>query len=156
MKEKVCLKVGAKVMCTANIDMTSLLQIVNGSQGIIQAITQNGCPLVKFNNGRTHEIKPHAIMSENMPGLTVKQVPLILSWAITTHKSQGITLDSAIIDAGTSNFEFGQIYVALSRVKSLEGLYLTSLDYTKIKADPRVITYYDSLITSPIIDMKVE
>jgi len=67
------------------------------------------------------------------------------TWAITTHKSQGITLDSAVIDAGSDNFEFGQIYVALSRVKTLEGLYLSSFDCCKIKANPTVTAYYDSL-----------
>jgi len=88
---------------------------------------------------------PHKIMSETVEGLGISQVPLISAWAITTHKSQGVTLESAIIDAGSENFEYGQIYVALSRVKTLDGVYLTGLDPRKIKANPKVLEYYQSL-----------
>ena len=84
-------------------------------------------------------------MSEDIPGLCIKQIPLILSWAITIHKSQGITLDSAIIDAGDNIFECGQIYVAFSRVKSLEGLYLLKFNHKRIKTNLKVLQYYKSL-----------
>ena len=85
-------------------------------------------------------------MSDDIIGLGVQQIPLILSWAITIHKSQGITLDSAIIDAGDNIFEYGQIYVALSRVKSLEGLFLNQYNYRKIMTNPKVTDYYSSLV----------
>ena len=55
------------------------------------------------------------------------------SWAITIHKAQGISLDAAIIDIGDDIFESGQTYVALSRVKSLEGLYLINFNFKNIK-----------------------
>lgn len=144
MEEELLLKVGAKVMCVANLDMISEQPIVNGSQGIVVAF-QSGYPLVNFENGRQQLIEPHKLASESIEGLSIEQVPLILSWAITTHKSQGITLERALIDAGSSNFEYGQIYVALSRVKSLEGVYLTGFDPTKIRANPIVTKYYESL-----------
>jgi ATP-dependent DNA helicase PIF1 len=72
-------------------------------------------------------------------------VPLILAWALTIHKSQGATLDTAEIDVGSGIFECGQTYVALSRVKSLNGLYLTSFDVRRIKINVKVKEYYDSL-----------
>ena len=68
-----------------------------------------------------------------------------LAYAITIHKSQGSTLDVAEIDAGSSIFECGQTYVALSRVKSLEGLYLTSFDVNKIKINKKVHDFYANL-----------
>jgi ATP-dependent DNA helicase PIF1 len=72
-------------------------------------------------------------------------VPLILAWALTIHKSQGATLDTAEIDVGSGIFECGQTYVALSRVKSLNGLYLTSFDAGRIKINKKVKEYYESL-----------
>ena len=73
---------------------------------------------------------------------SIQQIPLVLSWAITTHKSQGLSIEKALIDIGSSIFEYGQTYVALSRVKSLEGLYLTKVNPSKIKAHPRVVEFY--------------
>jgi ATP-dependent DNA helicase PIF1 len=72
-------------------------------------------------------------------------MPLIYAWAITIHKAQGVSLDMAQIDAGSNIFECGQTYVALSRVKSLEGLYLTALNPQKIKVNKKVQEYYTSL-----------
>ena len=65
--------------------------------------------------------------------------------AITIHKSQGLSIDKAYIDIGSNIFEFGQTYVALSRVKSLNGLYLKNLNINKIKANPKVIEFYKSI-----------
>ena len=65
---------------------------------------------------------------------------------MTIHKSQGATLDAAEIDVGRGIFECGQTYVALSRVKSLEGLFLTSYDPTKIKINRKVKEYYEKLL----------
>jgi ATP-dependent DNA helicase PIF1 len=72
-------------------------------------------------------------------------MPLIYAWAITIHKAQGVSLDMAQIDAGSNIFECGQTYVALSRVKSLEGLYLTDLNPQRIKVNKKVQEYYMSL-----------
>ena len=87
----------------------------------------------------------HVWLSENIPGIGVSQLPLILAWALTIHKAQGATLDIAEIDAGSGIFECGQTYVALSRVKSLEGLYLTSFDASKIKVSRKVQEFYASI-----------
>ena len=69
--------------------------------------------------------------SEKIPDVVAAQVPLMLSWAITIHKSQGMTIDNAEIDAGNKIFESGQTYVALSRLRTLEGLYLSSFNPKK-------------------------
>jgi hypothetical protein len=83
--------------------------------------------------------------SELIPGIGVSQVPLILAWALTIHKAQGATLDIAEVDVGSGIFECGQTYVALSRVKSLEGLYLTSFDAKRIRINKKVQEFYEML-----------
>ncbi len=83
----------------------------------------------------------------------MSQLPLILGWALTIHKSQGATLDVAEVDAGSNIFECGQTYVALSRVKSLEGLYLSSFDASKIKINRKVQEFYKMLDSA---EQKVE
>lgn len=135
------LKVGAHVMCIVNIQGEQI-EICNGSQGIITAFTSDGLPKVKFNNGVEMVMARHMWTSEKIPTIGVTQIPLILAWALTIHKSQGASLDAAEIDVGSGIFECGQTYVALSRVKSLEGLYLTSYDPSKIKINKKVFEFY--------------
>jgi len=142
--KKLVLKIGAQVMCVANIDMEGEYPIVNGSLGIVTKFVGDA-PLVKFYDGQSRVMTPHTWESDNVPGLGVKQIPLILAWAITIHKAQGVTLDLAQIDAGRSIFECGQTYVALSRVKSLEGLYLTSFQPEQIKIRRKVRDFYRKL-----------
>jgi ATP-dependent DNA helicase PIF1 len=122
--------------------MDSDTPIVNGSQGIITAFVSGGLPKVKFTNGREMVMAKHSWSSERHPTISIRQVPLILAWAITIHKSQGATLNYAEIDAGNGVFECGQTYVALSRVRSLEGLTMTAFDPAKISVDKRVIDFY--------------
>jgi ATP-dependent DNA helicase PIF1 len=142
--EVVKLKIGSQVMCIVNIELDNGQTLCNGSQGIITRLSEQGLPVVKFGAFETL-MGYHIWPSENIPGIGVSQLPLILAWALTIHKSQGATLDIAEIDAGSGIFECGQTYVALSRVKSLEGLYLTSFDATKIKVNRRVQEFYTSL-----------
>ena len=87
----------------------------------------------------------HTWASERSPGLGVSQLPIILAWAITIHKSQGASLDMAEIDVGSDIFECGQTYVALSRVRSLEGLFLKSFDISKILINKKVQEFYSKL-----------
>lgn len=142
--KEIILKKGAQVMCIANIDMESTEPIVNGSQGIIVDFVGN-LPLVQFNSGARRTVGYHTWSSEIYPSIGVKQLPLIYAWAITIHKAQGVSLDMAQIDAGSNIFECGQTYVALSRIKSLEGLYLTAFNPQKIKVNKKVQTFYASL-----------
>lgn len=138
------LKVGTQVMCVANIDMEGPFPIVNGSQGIVTSFVKD-LPMVKFNDGQTRIIGEHTWASENCPKIGVKQIPLIHAWAITIHKAQGATLDLVELDAGNSIFECGQTYVALSRVKSLTGLYLKAFDPYKIKIYRKVQNFYTNI-----------
>jgi ATP-dependent DNA helicase PIF1 len=142
--KEIVLKIGTQVMCIANIDMESSDQVVNGSQGMVVGFIGE-LPLVQFNNGPRRTVGYHVWASEAIPTIGVKQMPLIYAWAITIHKAQGVSLDMAQIDAGSNIFECGQTYVALSRVKSLEGLYLTDLNPQRIKVNKKVQEYYMSL-----------
>jgi ATP-dependent DNA helicase PIF1 len=140
------LKIGAQVMCVVNIQSDTGLEVCNGSQGIVTDFCEiTGCPRVKFNNGSERIMTRHVWASDKIPGIGVSQVPLILAWALTIHKSQGATLDAAEIDVGSGIFECGQTYVALSRVKSLQGLYLTSFDANRIRINKKVKDYYEAL-----------
>ena len=139
------LKVGTHVMCIANIDLNSENQIANGSQGIVIGFNM-GLPLVKFNNiDNPITIGYYVWNSETNKNVSVSQIPLIYAWGITIHKAQGVTLGEAIMDIGKNIFEYGQTYVALSRVKTLEGLYLTSFDFRKIVANPKVKKFYGDM-----------
>ena len=141
------LKKGAQVMCIVNIDIDgSSASICNGSQGVVEDFDSvTGYPIVKFSNGITRLMSPHSWDSELYPNVNVLQVPLILAWAITIHKAQGASIELAEIDIGNSVFACGQTYVALSRVVSLDGLYLTSFNYKKIKVSSKVKKFYSNL-----------
>jgi ATP-dependent DNA helicase PIF1 len=145
-EKEIKLKIGCQVMCIINIQSDTGIEICNGSQGIVINFCEiKKAPIVKFNNGIERIMVPHVWSSEKIPGIGVSQVPLILAWALTIHKSQGATMDAAEIDVGSGIFECGQTYVALSRVKSLNGLYLTSFDATRIRINKKVKEFYDSL-----------
>jgi ATP-dependent DNA helicase PIF1 len=142
-------RIGAQVMCVVNIKSTEGDTLIcNGSQGIITAYCDvTGCPKVKYNNGIEMVMTRNVWASDKIPGIGISQVPLILAWALTIHKSQGATLDTAEIDVGSGIFECGQTYVALSRVKSLDGVYLTSFDAKRIRINKKVKDYYEALTT---------
>ena len=153
--ETIHLKVGAQVMCVVNMEesvTTTATPICNGSQGVIIRMSNTTVPplpVVRFNNGLEMTVNYHTWVSDNIPGIGVSQIPLILSWAITIHKSQGATLERCIIDIGNGVFEAGQSYVALSRIKSLEGVSIMSYDVTKILVNKRVKAFYGELHSPP-------
>jgi len=125
------------------------LNLANGSRGIVIDFTRNTefpYPVVQFLDGQKIIIKPNEYILEEGNSIIRKiQIPLILSWAITIHKAQGMTLDFVKTDIGNSIFEFGQAYVVLSRIRNLDGLSLINIDYNKIRAHPKVIEYYETL-----------
>jgi len=143
----VYLKEGCQVMCVINIVVGGKLIICNGSQGIVTGF-KNNIPVVKYNNGVEMSMPRHTWPSEKIKGLGISQIPLLLAWALTIHKSQGATLDCAEVDVGSDIFECGQTYVALSRVKSLNGLYLSSFDASKIRINGTVQEFYKNLNTT--------
>ena len=150
--ENIRLKIGSQVMCIVNIDLSNGEMLCNGSQGLVVRFSPDGSPMIRFSkkndkkdSGFDITMNYHIWPSETIPGVGVSQLPLILAWALTIHKAQGATLDVAEIDAGSNIFECGQTYVALSRVKSLEGLYLTSYDANKIRINKKVQEFYQGL-----------
>lgn len=121
--------------------------LANGSRGIIIDFSESNNPIVQFLNGKILEIKKKDYkLEENKDNVTKKQIPLIHAWAITIHKAQGMSLEYIQTDIGKSIFEYGQAYVVLSRIKTLEGLSLIDIDYSKIKANPKLVKFYNSLI----------
>lgn len=132
--ENLELKVGAQVMFVRNNYEAGY---VNGTLGRVSGFTEKGFPLVKTLDNDLIEagLETWAIEDETGKALaSFTQVPLRLAWAITVHKSQGMTLDSAMIDLSRA-FEKGQGYVALSRLRDLSGLKLRGLNQTALEVD---------------------
>ncbi|XP_054623300.1 ATP-dependent DNA helicase PIF1 [Dunckerocampus dactyliophorus] len=140
------LKVGAQVMLTKNLDVTRGL--VNGARGVVVAFEpgKHGLPRVRFLCGVTEVLKPERWVFKSGGGayLSRQQLPLKLAWAISIHKSQGMTLDCVEISLARV-FESGQAYVALSRARSLEGLRVMDFDPRVVRADPDVLLFYKKL-----------
>lgn len=141
-RESLTLALHAQVMLTKNLDVAN--NLVNGSRGCVIGFTENKLPIVKFLNG-TEMIIKHDTWSfkVNSNGLMItrKQLPLCLAWAISIHKSQGMTLDCVELSLSRV-FEYGQAYVALSRAKSLECIRIIDFDINAIKSNPTVVKFY--------------
>lgn len=135
-----------QVMLLTNLDIENSL--VNGSRGVIVGFREDRVPIVQFLHGDPMPIEPHMWQSSEYPLVHRSQIPLRVAYALTIHKSQGATLDCALIDIGKSTFECGQAYVALSRVRDLESLYIWNMDATKIMAHPTVVAFYQNLMES--------
>ena len=128
------LKKDAKVMFVKNNYEKGYL---NGSLGKVIRYNDEGYPVIRLNNGYEITAEPEDWRIEDETGkllVSYVQVPLRLAWAITVHKSQGMTLDSAVMDL-SKTFEKGQGYVALSRVKRLDGLQLNGFNNTALEVD---------------------
>ncbi|KPA17956.1 helicase [Candidatus Magnetomorum sp. HK-1] len=158
--EKLVLKVDAQVMFVKN-DISEEKLYFNGKIGKIVKITDDyvsvKCPddnktisvdIAEWKNIKYTINNETNAIEESVTG-TFKQYPLKLAWAITIHKSQGLTFDKAIIDANAA-FAHGQVYVALSRCRSFDGLILSSL-ITKncIKVDPDVLQFTSKIEENP-------
>jgi ATP-dependent DNA helicase PIF1 len=129
------LKEGAEVMFVAN-DFAK--GFVNGSRGTVTEIT-NGVPVVRLVSGRQIRVEPHtwSLNEDGQVRAEISQLPLRLAWAITIHKSQGMSLDAAEIDLSRA-FTPGMGYVALSRVRGIDGLYLKGLNNTAFQLHPQI------------------
>jgi ATP-dependent DNA helicase PIF1 len=148
--ETLQLCIGAQVMLICNLDLDSGL--ANGSRGVIVDFVED-FPLVRFLNGEERvigynawEIKDGTKNSSGEEELEARitQVPLKVAFSISCHRIQGSTLDFAIVDL-SKIFEYGQAYVAISRVKTLEGLSLHNLDFSVFKANPKAVEFYNRL-----------
>lgn len=148
--KKLQLRVGAQVMHIMNDPEKGL---VNGSRGVVKHFTtseelgEKKYPVVLFENGLELTVftQEHIIKCGKTVIATRRQLPLILAWALTVHKCQGMTLSRAVIHLGSA-FEKGQHYVAISRVKSLDGLQLNGdVQWERVKPHPIALKFYDEL-----------
>lgn len=144
--KQLVLKKGATVMALRN---DADHQYVNGSIGTVRGFVteaKGGWPIVEFENGNIVTMRQASW--EMMDGETVlasvKQVPLRCAWAITIHKSQGMTLDRAVMDLRRT-FAPGMGYVALSRVERLDGLYLSGINNRAFVVSPEAVALDDRL-----------
>ncbi len=146
-RDQITLKLNAQVMLIKNFDVTN--NLVNGSRGTVIGFDaeRNMLPIVRFMNGMELTMKYDSWSYKiNASGtlVTRKQLPLQLAWAISIHKSQGMTLDCVEISLSRV-FEYGQAYVALSRAKSLHNLKIVDFEPSAIKANETVLRFYENL-----------
>ncbi|BAF71873.1 AAA family ATPase [Sulfurovum sp. NBC37-1] len=137
--EELTLKKGAVVIFIKNNPEAGY---INGTTGTVESFSPiDNMPIVRTTEGKKIKLDLEEWSLENDSGkvlATVSQVPLRLAWAITVHKSQGMTLDAAEMDL-SKTFEAGQGYVALSRIKSIEGLRLMGLNPMALRVDPLIL-----------------
>jgi hypothetical protein len=132
------LKEEAMVMCTKNNFEAGY---VNGTLGrVVGFDIDGGYPKIETADGRTITVRPATwnVSEDGKVKAEIEQVPLRLAWAITVHKSQGMSLDAAEVDLSKA-FVFGQGYVALSRVRTLSGLRMLGMSPTALTVDPRIV-----------------
>jgi ATP-dependent DNA helicase PIF1 len=137
--ERLALKEGALVMAIKN---SQDRKYVNGSLGVVTGFEKGSkYPIVEFRNGKTVTMKPDSweLRDGDKKRAGLSQIPLRLAWAITVHKSQGMTLDAARIDLRRAFVE-GMGYVALSRVKRLSSLSLLGLNRMALRVSPDALT----------------
>ncbi|MCX6755772.1 MAG: AAA family ATPase [Candidatus Nomurabacteria bacterium] len=133
------LKLGAEVMCTKNNQKEGY---VNGTLGTIVGFASGTrYPIVENRNGRKFTVEPAewALEENGKVRASISQIPLRLAWAITVHKSQGMSLDEAVMDL-SDVFEYGQGYVALSRVRRLSGLHLLGWNRRAFEVHPQIFS----------------
>jgi ATP-dependent DNA helicase PIF1 len=132
------LKIGAVVMCTKNNQKAGF---VNGTLGVVEKFEAGtNYPIIRTRDNTLITIEPleWAVEEDGKIKGQISQVPLRLAWAITVHKSQGMSLDAAVMDL-SSVFEYGQGYVALSRVRRLSGLYLLGINTKALQVHPAIL-----------------
>lgn len=138
-----------QVMLTCNISTN----LVNGSRGVITGFSPENYPIVKFINSETIVVKPikfklHCTLNcgkVKSVGYAI-QIPLKIAYALTIHSCQGSTLDYASIDL-TEIFEYGQAYTALSRVRTLDGLFLKKFNFNVIQAHPKALDFLNTYLS---------
>lgn len=131
------LKIGARVMFTKNNFEAGY---VNGTLGQIEDFSDDSLPVVRTAKKRFIEVSPleWSVADGSKILAKISQIPLRLAWAITVHKSQGMTLDAAVMDLGGS-FEYGQGYVAISRVRNLSGLFVLKYNRRALEVHPEIL-----------------
>ena len=131
------LKEGAAVMFTKNSPQG---KFVNGTLGIVTGWDAGGMPIVETKDGARIATEPMEWQLEEQGSVkaSISQIPLRLAYAMTVHKSQGMSMDAAVIDLSRA-FEYGQGYVALSRVRRLSGVFLMGLNQRALEVHPEIL-----------------
>lgn len=142
--QELFVKIGARVMCLYNLDIEA--GIVNGAMGTVKSAYDDSVDVL-FDNGVERSVSRmrHPEIRVNKEVIAWReQLPLRLSWAISIHKSQGMTLNKVKIDmAGI--FEYGQAYVALSRATTIDNLFVRNLKGDMVKAHPKAVEFIKGL-----------
>ncbi|XP_018403016.1 PREDICTED: ATP-dependent DNA helicase PIF1-like [Cyphomyrmex costatus] len=151
LSRRITIKIGAKIMIRRNIDAS--LGLVNGTIATVVSVSQDKTTdyiekiKVRLPSDLEYFIERVSVKFPVMDRVYVtrKQFPLSLSYGITIHKSQGLSLQNAVMDLGNNVFSCGQVYVALSRVTSLDGLHLINFDPSSVFASEIAIIEYNRL-----------
>lgn len=145
--EVLVLKIGAVVMFVKNKYLENKIIYVNGTLGEVIGFDEENNPHIKTSAGKIITAYPEDWKIEEGDELLAKitQLPLRLAWAITVHKSQGMSLDAAEIDLSRS-FDYGMGYVALSRLRTIEGLTLLGINEKAYQVHPEVLAYDQKFI----------
>jgi ATP-dependent exoDNAse (exonuclease V) alpha subunit len=152
VEKEIKLKEGTRVVICANSVEGGY---VNGERGVVLKCDPNSV-VVELETGDIVSVENNKWerygYGRTLKGLTkivegtFSQIPLLLGWAQTVHKCQGMTLDNCCVNLGKRSFDYHQSYVALSRVKNLKNMSLTRpIEYSDIQVDKRVVDFYDSL-----------
>jgi ATP-dependent DNA helicase PIF1 len=147
------LKVGAQVILIKNVSQKK--QLVNGSRGVVVKFIETfdellqfetELPVVKFACGKSYVMGYHKFCTSGDSDLEIErmQIPLKLGWALTIHKSQGMTLDRVILDLPVA-FAPGHAYVAMSRVKDPSGLSIRNFTSDSVYVSGKVLDFYKDL-----------
>jgi len=136
--DKTVLCVGAQVILTVNLSVEE--GFANGSRGMITELREEG-PVVLFKNGEQILLEPWLYVDDD-ENIWASAIPLKLAYALTIHKSQSMTLDALATDLGPSIFEYGQAYVALSRVRDLKSVKILNILKSSFQAHEDVIKFY--------------
>ena len=133
-------KVGSQVMLKQNLDVDAGL--VNGSRGVVSEIIPDEAMIVKFLTGSKIRVElGRWSIEDKRGGITRTQIPFVLAWASTIHRLQGANMDFVIVDLGYSVFCPGQAFVALSRCKNAQGLFISEFIPSSIQANKEALEY---------------
>lgn len=141
--DSVDLCVGAQIMITHNNPNDP--SIINGTRGVVMAVNHDSVK-VRLIDRREVTVEYVKVVHEDNQDIFATFMPLKLAYAITIHKSQGMTLDAVEMDLGNSVFEYGQAYTALTRARSLASIKITRVAAKSFKTHPRVVEFYKNIV----------
>jgi ATP-dependent DNA helicase PIF1 len=142
LPESVEICIGAQVVLLVNLDQDNGL--VNGTRGVVIDVLSKSV-LIKRVNNTICEIPLYKTTNSEDDSLSVSYMPLKLAYALTIHRSQGMTLDAVEIDIGTNIFAAGQAYTALSRAQNLKSVRIVAVAKNSFIVNPKVLEFYEKI-----------